>query len=119
MMKLCLLSAALGVNLDPPSGTFCGSLLGIIKENATFYPDGATFDYYNEVKIAKIQVACQNEKYVWDGSGTIDISADLKNSSDCMAQATAADPKSSPTFKWDGKVIASKNAYGTLKMKPC
>lgn len=47
--------------LAPPSGTFCGSLLGIIKENATFYPDGATFDYYNEVKVAKIQVACQGE----------------------------------------------------------
>ena len=113
-------ATALGAALSPPAGTFCGSLLGIIKENVTFYPDGASYDYFNDINIAKTHVACTGEKYSWDGAtGAIDISAALADPSDCMAKSTAGAPKSVPTFSWDGSAVSSKNGYGTLKMKPC
>ena len=41
-------SSIAAVNLDPPTGTFCGSLIGIIKENMTVRADN-TFDYFNDV----------------------------------------------------------------------
>ena len=106
------------LGLDPPSGTFCGSLIGIIKENMTVHGDG-TFDYFNDVSIAKVHVACTGEKFVWDGSGTMDISANLADPNDCLTKSTASDKKSVPSFSWDGSKIASKNGYGTIKMKPC
>ena len=106
------------VNLDPPTGTFCGSLIGIIKENMTVRADN-TFDYFNDVSIAKVHVACTGEKFAWDGSGSMDISAALADPNDCLTKSTASDKKSVPSFSWDGKDIASKNGYGTIKMKPC
>ena len=112
------LANSAAVNPDPPVGTFCGSIPLIIKENITVRAD-QTFDYYNDVSVAKVHVGCTGEKYAWDGSGSMDISAALADPNDCLTKSTASDKKSVPTFNWDGKIISSKNGYGTLKMKPC
>ena len=101
--------------LDPPVGTFCASIPFIIKENITVRADH-TFDYFNDVNVAKVHVACRNETYKWDGSGSMDISALLANPNDCITKATSADPKSVPTLTWDGTHVVSKNGYGSLKM---
>eukprot|EP00937_MAST-01D_sp_MAST-1D-sp2_P006071 g6071.t1 len=106
------------LKLDPPVGTFCGKIPLIITENITVRADN-TFDYFNDVSVAKIHVACAGEKYKWDGSGSMDISAALADPSDCLSKSTSGTPKAVPTFSWDGSVISSKNGYVTLKMKPC
>ena len=78
--------------VSPPEGLFCGNLIGIIKENITVNSD-STFDYHNTVSVAKIHVDCMGEKFVMDANGTMDISKNLADPTDCLAKAAASDPK--------------------------
>ena len=115
LLSLATVVTQASPQLDPPVGTFCASVPFIIKENITVRPDH-TFDYFNDVGVAHVHVACRNETYKWDGSGSMDISALLANPNDCITKATSGEPKSVPTLSWDGTNVISKNGYGTLKM---
>merc|ERR1712072_198698 len=108
---------------DAPQGLFCGKLMGIIHENMTI--TGTNFSYNNRVTPPfhkPIVVSCPSEAFVWKssggGKGILDITADLDDPNDCLAKAGAGDPKSRPSFEFDGKNIVSKNGYGSVKMEP-
>ena len=65
------------------------------------------------------KVSCANISYVFDAStGNMDVSAEYANPASCLAQAAAGNSKTKSTFTYDGTNIATKNGYGTLKVKP-
>ena len=119
LLAVVLASAASAdITNGPPTGLFCGKLPFIIKENMTVYGN-STFDYHNDVMVAKIHIDCFGEKFEWDSANNdFNLTAIQKDPTDCLAKASATYKTGFPSFTFDGTNIVSKNKYGKLKMKP-
>ena len=110
-------SVSAGEN-GPPTGLFCGKLPLIIKENMTVYGNN-TFDYHNDVNVAKIHIDCYGEKFEWDSANNdFNLTAIQNDPTDCLTKASTTYKTGFPSFTFDGTNIVSKNKYGKLKMKP-
>merc|ERR1711924_47990 len=115
--------------LQQPVGLFCGGVfpagyMPFIRILSNITISKPTFEYhYSELLLHAfhIKMDCPAEPFVFnETSGELDISVNLKNSSDCLAQQLKQDPtklSSKGNKVWfDGTSVKWHNGWGTVTM---